>query len=104
MKQAEERQSNTDMNNMTQFSYIMIYLIVVNCVTFFVYAADKKKAEKGKWRIPEAVLFGLAVIGGSLGAYAGMKVFHHKTRKYAFVGFIPILLVAQVAIVIYIVR
>lgn len=89
------------MNNMTQFSYIMIYLIVVNCVTFFVYGADKKKAEQGKWRVPELILIGLAVIGGSLGAYAGMKVFHHKTRKYVFVGLVPVLLVAHTAAVIY---
>lgn len=89
------------MNTMTQFSSIMIYLIVVNCVTFFIYGADKKRAENGRWRVPELVLIMLAVIGGSFGAYAGMKVFHHKTRKILFVGAIPILMTAQAAIAVY---
>ena len=53
---------------------LIIYLIAINVVTFIVYGIDKMKAKRSKWRIPEATLLGLAVIGGSVGAWLGMKV------------------------------
>ena len=55
------------------------YLIITNIVTFLVYGLDKWKAKKSKWRIREVALLGLAVLGGSIGAWLGMKVWHHKT-------------------------
>ena len=58
---------------------VLIYLAVINVVTFFVYGIDKWKAKKSKWRIRETALLGLAVLGGSIGAWLGMKVWHHKT-------------------------
>ena len=58
---------------------LLYYLIVINVVTFLVYGIDKWKAKKGSWRISEATLLILAVIGGSIGAMLGMKVWHHKT-------------------------
>ena len=58
---------------------LFYYLIVINVVTFTVYGIDKLKAKQGSWRISEATLLILAVIGGSIGALLGMKVWHHKT-------------------------
>ena len=58
---------------------LLYYLIVINVVTFLVYGIDKWKAKKGSWRISEATLLILAVIGGSIGALLGMKIWHHKT-------------------------
>ena len=59
------------MNNLT--TTILIYLIIINVVTFIVYGIDKYKAKHAKWRIPEATLLLLAAIGGSIGAWCGMK-------------------------------
>ena len=58
---------------------LLYYLIVINVVTFLVYGIDKWKAKQGSWRISEATLLILAVIGGSIGALLGMKTWHHKT-------------------------
>ncbi len=58
---------------------LLYYLIVINVVSFLVYGIDKWKAKQGSWRISEATLLILAVIGGSIGALLGMKVWHHKT-------------------------
>ena len=58
---------------------VLIYLAVINVVTFIMYGIDKWKAKKSKWRIRETTLLGLAVLGGSIGAWLGMKVWHHKT-------------------------
>ena len=58
---------------------LLYYLIVINVVTFLVYGIDKWKAKQGSWRISEATLLIMAVIGGSIGALLGMQVWHHKT-------------------------
>ena len=58
---------------------LLYYLIVINIVTFLVYGIDKWKAKQGSWRISEATLLILAVIGGSIGALLSMKIWHHKT-------------------------
>lgn len=58
----------------------LYYLIAINFITFIVYGIDKYKAKKSKWRIPEATLLLIAVIGGSIGAWTGMKVWHHKNH------------------------
>ena len=63
----------------TLHSYLAYYLLAINAVTFIVYGIDKYKAKKAKWRISEATLLLLAVLGGSIGAWMGMKVWHHKT-------------------------
>ena len=67
------------MKDMNLLHIVLIYLVVINVVTFFMYGIDKWKAKRTKWRIPEATLLGMAVIGGSIGAWLGMKVWHHKT-------------------------
>jgi uncharacterized membrane protein YsdA (DUF1294 family) len=62
----------------------LIFLAVMSVVAFFTYAADKKKAEKKKWRTPEKVLLGLSFLGGAIGGYIAMFLFHHKTKKWYF--------------------
>ena len=76
----------------------LTYLVVINVVTFFVYGIDKWKAKKSKWRVPEATLLGLAVIGGSIGAWLGMKTWHHKTLHRKFRYGVPLILIAQIAL------
>ena len=78
---------------MTSTNLLYIYVIIINVVTFFIYGLDKSRAKAGQWRIPEAQLIFLAVIGGSVGALAGMKVFHHKTRKPKFKTGVPAILI-----------
>ena len=80
---------------MTSTNLLYIYVIIINVVTFFIYGLDKSRAKAGQWRIPEAQLIFLAVIGGSVGALAGMKVFHHKTRKPKFKTGVPAILIIQ---------
>jgi uncharacterized membrane protein YsdA (DUF1294 family) len=80
---------------------IIIYLVVINVVTFFMYGIDKWKARKVKWRIREAALLGLAVLGGSIGAWLGMKVWHHKTLHKKFRYGVPAIIVIQLLLVGY---
>lgn len=73
------------------------YLCVINITAFITMAADKRKAVKGKWRIPERVLLGTAILGGSVGAIAGMYAFRHKTRHRTFTIGLPVILLLQLA-------
>ncbi len=86
---------------MTTEQLILIYLVAINVVTFFMYGIDKWKAKRSKWRISEVTLLGLAVIGGSIGAWLGMRVWHHKTMHKKFQFGIPLIIVAQVAMIIW---
>ena len=78
--------------------YIIIYLVIINVITFVVYGIDKWKAKKAKWRIRESTLLGLAAIGGSIGALLAMKILRHKTLHPQFKYGVPLILVAQIAI------
>ena len=78
-----------------------IYLVLVNAAGFSLMLADKNRAKKKLWRVPEAVLFTLALLGGSLGIWAGMYLGRHKTRHLKFVVGIPLILIVQVVIGIY---
>ena len=80
----------------------LTYLAVINVMTFFVYGIDKWKAKQSKWRIPEATLLGLAVVGGSIGAWLGMKTWHHKTLHKKFKYGIPAIVIVQLLITGYI--
>ncbi len=80
---------------------VIIHLVIINVVTFFMYGIDKWKAKKLKWRIREAALLGLAVLGGSIGAWSGMKVWHHKTLHKKFRFGVPAILIVQVALVVW---
>ena len=82
-------------------TYIIIaYLLGINIVTFIIYGIDKLKAKKGWWRIPEATLLLLALVGGSIGAWVGMKVWHHKTMHKKFKYGVPAILVFQIGAVV----
>ena len=83
---------------MTLSHYILIYLAATNVATFLIYGIDKYKARKKKWRITETALLLLAVIGGSIGAWLGMKVWHHKTKHKKFKYGIPAIIILQVII------
>ena len=85
----------------TLHSCLAYYLLGINAVTFIVYGIDKYKAKKAQWRIPEATLLLLAVLGGSIGAWMGMKVWHHKTMHKKFKYGIPAILLIQVALMAY---
>ena len=80
---------------------ILGYLLAVNIATFFLYGIDKYKAKKGKWRVSEATLLLMAVIGGSIGAWTGMRLWHHKTKHKKFKYGIPLIIIMQVAIAVY---
>ena len=79
----------------------MYYLLAINIVSFFLYGIDKYKAKKNKWRISEATLLMIAVIGGSIGAWAGMRLWHHKTMHKKFKYGIPLIIIMQIALVAY---
>lgn len=83
---------------------VLVYLAAINTITFSVYGIDKLKAKRAKWRISEATLLGLAVIGGSVGAWFGMKVFHHKTLHKKFRYGVPLILIAQIALLLLILQ
>ena len=80
---------------------IFCYLLAVNSITFLLYGIDKYKAKKNKWRISEATLLTMAAIGGSIGAWAGMRLWHHKTMHKKFKYGIPLILIMQIALVAY---
>ena len=80
---------------------ILGYLLAVNITSFLLYGIDKYKAKKGRWRISEATLLLMAVIGGSIGAWVGMRIWHHKTMHKKFKYGIPIIIILQVALVVY---
>ena len=79
----------------------MYYLLAINIVSFFLYGIDKYKAKKNKWRISEATLLMMAVIGGCIGAWIGMLLWHHKTMHKKFKYGIPIIFILQVCLVVY---
>lgn len=66
-----------------------LYYIVTNVIAFFMYGNDKQRAKNHAWRIPERNLLAIAVLGGALGAFLGMRIFHHKTKHFIFCFLVP---------------
>lgn len=83
-------------------SIAIIYLPMINLTAFIMYFSDKTRAIKHRWRIPEATLLFIAVLGGSLGAFAAMKVFRHKTKHPKFYITVPLLVIFHIAVIIYV--
>ena len=81
----------------TPAGVLALWLIVINLATFAVYGIDKSRAKRGAWRVPEKTLFLLPLLGGSIGALAGMRVVHHKTRHWYFSWGIPAIFLLQLA-------
>lgn len=86
---------------MNGFYIITGYLLFANVVTFITYGIDKYKAKKDKWRISEATLLLMAVFGGSVGAWLGMKAFHHKTMHKKFYIGVPAIIILQIALAVW---
>ena len=80
---------------------IIIYLIAINVIGFLAMGIDKRKAEKGKWRIQEKTLFMITVLGGGVGTISGMYSFRHKTQKIGFTIGLPAILILEIITVIY---
>ncbi|MDD3035058.1 MAG: DUF1294 domain-containing protein [Bacteroidales bacterium] len=81
---------------------IISYVIVINVITLMMYGIDKWKAKHSKWRIPEATLLIMAAVGGSIGAWTGIKLFHHKTLHKKFKYGVPAIFLIQLGIVVFV--
>ena len=88
-------------NILIKYPISLIYLALINIVTFFVYLKDKKVAEKGKDRVKIVTLLSLSFIGGSIGALCGMYILHHKTNKSYFTVGVPLMIVMQILVLFY---
>lgn len=79
---------------------LILYLLIINAVGLLLMLVDKIKAKKNLWRIPEATLFLVAAMGGSVGSLLGMYTFRHKTKHFQFVLGMPLILAAQIVLVV----
>lgn len=84
--------------------YFYFYLILINIVTFILFAIDKKRAKKNQWRIPESQLLFFSLLGGSIGGIIAMKIVKHKTKKPKFTIGMPLLLLINIFIVYYLIK
>lgn len=89
---------------MKRLQILFLYLILLNLLGFILMGVDKRRAIRHAWRIPEAHLFGCAILGGSLGSILGMYTFRHKTKHWYFVFGMPAILLIQIILGILIVR
>lgn len=80
---------------------LFLYLLIINAVGFLLMLADKRKAQEKLWRIPESTLFTAAAFGGSIGCIAGMYCFRHKTKHPSFTLGMPAILIAQIALILW---
>ena len=83
---------------------IAIYLVAINMFAYILYAIDKYKSKKSKWRIPEKTLITTALLGGSVGALLAMKMFRHKTKHKKFTIGVPLILIAQIVMFYMLIR
>ncbi len=90
-----------EFSNIFTMQNFIIYLIIINIIGFFIMWLDKRKAEKGKWRIPEKTLFIITGLGGGIGTIAGMYTFRHKTQKLQFVVGLPIITILEIVAILY---
>lgn len=79
--------------------WLISYVVIINIIAFIVMGIDKRKAKKRAWRIPEATLFILAGVGGSIGSIAGMYLFRHKTKHRSFTWGMPAILIIQIILI-----
>ncbi len=84
--------------------FLGICLLILNVFGFIQFGVDKKRAQKGKWRISEASLFATALLGGSIGCIVGMKVFRHKTKHKSFIIGMPLILLLQIIAVVLVLQ
>ena len=86
-----------------QWIIVMVYLAVVNVIALALMGIDKYRAKREKWRIPEKRLFGVALLGGRIGSWLGMRLFRHKTQHKTFVYGIPFIFLIQVSLVLFLI-
>lgn len=79
---------------------LIIYLVIVNSISLSMFYIDKQKAKKHLWRIPEATLLMSALIGGSFGAFAAMRIFRHKTKHAKFYILVPLFMILHIIIIV----
>lgn len=82
-------------------SYLYSYLIIINLCSFISFGADKLKAKNRKWRTPEATLLTLAAIGGSVGAFFGMRIWRHKTHHRKFTILVPLFMIFHISLMMW---
>ncbi|MBQ6820374.1 MAG: DUF1294 domain-containing protein [Clostridium sp.] len=82
--------------------FILFYFLIINILSFITMYIDKKKSIKNKWRVKESTLFLLAILGGSVGSITGMYTFRHKTKHITFIIGIPLILIMQIVLIIFI--
>lgn len=80
--------------------FIIAYFLIMNIIGYAIMGVDKAKAKQHVWRIPEATLFSIAILGGSVGSIFGMFHFRHKTKHWYFVAGMPIIFFVQLAIAV----
>lgn len=85
------------------FKFILIYLLIINCISFFMMLIDKSRAIHKEWRISEKALISSSVIGGSIGMLLGMSCFRHKTKHKKFTIGVPLILIIQILLSIYLI-
>ena len=95
--------SEISLQDIFSIKTVLLYLLVINIIGFLAMFIDKQKAKHGSWRIPEKTLFIITAIGGGVGTIAGMYLFRHKTKKPAFTIGLPVLLILDVVLVIYLI-
>ena len=94
-------ESQFDFKKIFSIQNLVIYFIIINIIGFLIMLIDKRKAEKGKWRIPEKTIFIVTAFGGGIGTIAGMYACHHKTRKLQFTIGLPFITILEIIGIVY---
>ena len=81
-----------------------ILLAAVNLISFILYGIDKRRAKRGLWRIPESVLILAVILGGGIGGWLGMRIFHHKTRNKQFAAGLPVIMIIQTVLLLLLIQ
>ena len=84
--------------------YILMYFVIINFITFIVFALDKICAIKKKWRYKEISLLGLCLAGGAIGGFLAMYLFRHKTKKKVFVIGVPLIIIIHLVIIMWFIK
>lgn len=88
-------------NTLFTVQNIIIYVVIINIIGFAIMFIDKQKAKNNRWRIKEGTIFIVTLLGGGVGTIAGMHIFRHKTKKPIFIIGLPIILIAEIVLIIY---
>lgn len=89
------------LNQIFTLKNILIYIVIINVLSFLAMFIDKRRSKRGEWRIKEKTLFTLVLLGGGIGGIAGMYTFRHKTKKMYFTIGFPVILIAEIVLIIY---